>query len=265
MKQMNIMPRVAVLSRALTTAVLVSCAAVLTLPTPALAGDGNQDNPGVIPPQASPNGHTYGEWGAMWWEWALGLPPDQNPVLDPTGDLASAGQRGEVWFLAGTFGGPGDRTVTLPPGKKLFFPIVNWVAWEPDDDETARLIAEHLGLDPNTLTEAEVLRILAAWLTDRSTPLSCTVDGVPVANLENYRAASPDFAFTMDDDLAALFGVPGGLKTPAVADGYWIMLKPLPAGAHTVEFHGVVDISVANGDPFDQSFTVDVVYHLTVE
>jgi hypothetical protein len=219
MKRESSNQREGIPSHALTTAALLICAAVITPPSPALAGKGNRDNPGVIPPQASPNGHTYGEWGAMWWEWALGLPPDQNPVVDPTGDLASVGQQGSVWFLAGTFGGPGDRTVTVPQGKMLFFPIVNWVAWEPDDEETARLIVEHLGLDPDVLTEAEVLRILAAWLTDRSTPLSCTVDGVPVARLEDYRAASPDFAFIMDDDLAALFGVPGGLKTPAVTDG----------------------------------------------
>jgi hypothetical protein len=258
MKQPNTKPRVATLSLALT-------ATVLTMPSNALAGKGNQNNSGVIPPQASVNGLTYGEWGAMWWQWAFGQSPDQNPVLDPTGDLASSGQQGSVWFLAGTFGGPAERTATVPTGKKLFFPIVNWSAWEPDDDATARLIAEHLGLDPDAMTEAEILRVTADWLTDHSTPLSCTVDGVSVANLENYRAASPDYEFIFDDELAALFGIPGGLKTPAVSDGYWIMLKPLSAGTHEIEFHGVVDISVANGDPFDLSFTVDVIYHLTVE
>lgn len=264
MKRENANPRVAMISRALTAAVLLACAVVFTLPTPVLAGKGNQDNPGVIPPHASPNGHTYGEWSAKWWQWALGLPPDINPLLDPTGDLAGSGQEGQVWFLAGTFGGPAERNAVIPAGKKLFFPIVNWTVWEPDDDETARLIVEHLGLDPNVLTEAEILRITAAWLADRSTPLSCTVDGVPLANLGNYRAESPDYEFILDDDLAALFGLPGGLKTPAVADGYWIMLAPLPVGEHTIEFHGVVDISEANGDPFDLSFAVDVIYHLTV-
>ena len=64
MKRENTNSRVAILSHAFTAAVLLSCAAVLTLPIPALAGKGNQVNPGVIPPQASPHGHSYGEWAA---------------------------------------------------------------------------------------------------------------------------------------------------------------------------------------------------------
>ena len=264
MKQDNLNPRVAKFTHALTAAALLICAAALTLPSTALAGKGNQGNPGVIPPQASPDDHTYGEWSAMWWQWAFGLAPDVNPVLDTTGDLAASGQSGPVWFLAGTFGGPAERYATIPSGKKLFFPIVNWSVWEPDDDETSRLIVEHLGLDPNVLTEAEILRLTANWLADRSMPVSCTVDGVAIKNLENYRAESPDFEFIFNDELAELFELAGGLKSPAVADGYWLMLAPLSVGEHMIEFHGVAEISEANGDPFDLSFTVDIIYHLTV-
>ena len=264
MKTQSTSPRGAISSRSLTAAALLFCAAFISLPSPALAGNGNQGNPGVIPPQASPDDHTYGEWSAMWWQWAFGQAPDVNPVLDETGDLAGSGQSGPVWFLAGTFGGPAERTAAIPAGKKLFFPIVNWSVWEPDDDETSRLIVEHLGLDPNVLTEAEILRITANWLADRSAPISCMVDGVSINNLANYRAESPDFEFIFDDDLAALFGLDGGLKSPAVADGYWLMLAPLPSGEHTIEFHGVAEISTANGDPFDLYFTVDILYHLNV-
>lgn len=264
MKKQNTILRAAILLRALMAVALVSCAAVLTLPSTSLAGKGNQNNPGVIPPQASPNGSTYGEWSAKWWQWAFGLAPDVNPVLDLTGDLAGSGQSGPVWFLAGTFGGPAERTATIPAGKALFFPIVNWSVWEPDDDEASRMIVEHLGLDPDVLTEAEILRITANWLADRSAPISCTVDGVPINNLADYRAESPVFDFIFNDELADLFGLPSGLKSPAVADGYWLMLAPLPIGEHTIEFHGVADISTANGDPFDIYFTVDIIYHLNV-
>ena len=55
--------------------------------------------------------------------------PSINPLLDQTGQNAALGQSGEVWFLAGTTGGSAERTVTVPPGKALFFPIVNnlWI------------------------------------------------------------------------------------------------------------------------------------------
>ena len=114
------------------------------------------------------------------------------------------------------------------------------------------------------LTEAQILRQTANRLADRSMPISCTVDGVAIKNLANYRAESPDFEFIFNDELAGLFGLPGRLKSPAVADGYWFMLAPLSVGEHTIEFHGVSDISTANGDPFDLYFTVDIIYHRTV-
>ena len=40
----------------------------------ATAGQGNQGNPGVVPPQAHPNDMTYGQWAAAWWHWALSIP-----------------------------------------------------------------------------------------------------------------------------------------------------------------------------------------------
>ena len=62
----------------------------------ASAGQGNQGNPGVIPPQASSHGQTYGEWSAAWWQWVLSVPADHNPALDLRGADAAQGQSGPV-------------------------------------------------------------------------------------------------------------------------------------------------------------------------
>jgi len=81
-------------------------------------------NPGVIPPQAKAHGMTYGEWSAKWWQWAVSLPLDHNPLAD-TADC-STGQLGSVWFLGGSFvSSTEERDCTVPPGKALFFPIIN--------------------------------------------------------------------------------------------------------------------------------------------
>ena len=84
--------------------------------------------PRVLPPNSTPHGATYGEWGARWWQWCFALPISENPMFDTTGEHAAAGQHGSVWFLAGTFtGGDPDvaRNVTIPPGKALLIPIIN--------------------------------------------------------------------------------------------------------------------------------------------
>jgi hypothetical protein len=87
-------------------------------------------NPGVLPPQSHPFGATYGEWAARWWQWAYKQPVDTNPLFQ-TGQVdLSQGQSGKVWFLGGVFNtsGTADRTGTVPAGKALFFPILNFEA-----------------------------------------------------------------------------------------------------------------------------------------
>ena len=64
---------------------------------------GGQGNPGVLPPNSSVLGKSYGEWGAEWWKWAVSIPLAINPMNDQTGANAAQGQSGSVWFLAGTF------------------------------------------------------------------------------------------------------------------------------------------------------------------
>src|SRR5262249_5180929 len=99
------------------------------LPAAAQAGGEGNPNPGVLPPQSNAHGMSYAQWGDRWWLWNYSIPLPFNPVQDTTGAYAGVGQSGPVWFLAGTSGGNVVRTIVVPPGKSLFFPIVNniWV------------------------------------------------------------------------------------------------------------------------------------------
>jgi hypothetical protein len=92
--------------------------------------------------------------------------------------------------------------------------------------------------------------------------LSCTIDGVAVANLSAYRASSPEFSFTAPTPW--IFGATGGAGV-SVADGYYLMLAPLSGGAHTIHFSGAFHFAIAEGDPFDADFGVDDTYNITVQ
>ncbi|HEX2273985.1 MAG TPA: hypothetical protein VHG90_08945 [Acidimicrobiales bacterium] len=194
--------------------------------------------PRVLPPRARPFGLTYEQWAARWWQWALAIPEDQNPMLDPTGEDCAVGQSGRVWFLAGTFGGgPATRVCTVPAGKALFFPIVNavFVATEPGETEAIahEVLREHIDqVDVSTL--------------------AVEVNGVPIPNLGRYRAHSATFPVVFPED--NVFGVPAGFYPIAAADGYWIMLAPLPPGTHTVHFRG----ELPNGTLLDVTYTLIV-------
>jgi len=56
----------------------------------------------------------------------MGRKTGVNPVTDTTGQFCATGQKGAVWFLAGTFGVPSSvsRTCTVPAGQALFFPVI---------------------------------------------------------------------------------------------------------------------------------------------
>ena len=211
-------------------------------------------NPGVLPPESYPYGKSYAEWSAEHWKWTYSLAADAHPLTD-TADV-STGQSGPVWFLGGTWApttdldgnviGIADRHVTVPVGKSLFFPIID---------------AEASTAEGNGTAEAD-LRAFANYLVDHAVNLSCTVDGQPLENVEAYRASSPLFSF---GPLPAnnLLGLPAGTTSPAVSDGYFVMLAPLSKGQHTIHFAGAFVFTQAQ-DGFDFSFTLDITYHLTV-
>jgi hypothetical protein len=211
------------------------------------AGQGNQGNPSVIPPQASSHGQTYGEWSAAWWQWVLSIPADHNPALDLTGADAAQGQSGSVWFLAGVFGSSGavERTITVPPGKALFFPLINfvWISTVPEDPHTA-----------------EGIRAIIEPPADAATDLACEVDGVPLKNLAAYRTESPLFEVTLP--AGDVFGAGPATYGPSMDQGYYLMLAPLSAGEHSIHFKGTMPATIA---PYWTPFSVNVTYHITVQ
>ena len=224
---------------------------------PAPAADAS--NPGVIPVQAKANGLTYGDWSARHWKWLFSMPVDEHPLFG-TADV-SEGQSGEVWFLGGSFAStelvPGvfiaeeTRDVTIPPGKKLFFPIVD---------------SEASTVEGNGATEEE-LREAAQFFSDFIVldSLFCEVDGRPVKNLADFRVQSPLFTFgpLPDNNILEAFGVtaPEGTKSKSVSDGVFVMLATLSAGTHTVHFGGVSDLTSVGGPIFIQ----DITYNITVK
>jgi hypothetical protein len=199
----------------------------------------------VIPPDAVIFGKTYGEWAGEWWNWGLKEPTATNALTDDTGEDGHLNQSGPVWFLAGNFGGTSVREVTIPEGKTLFFPILNATWWVPEDGAT----------------EAAV-RAGAHSLIDPASVLYATVDGVQLLKLFGFRAESPPGGYVQHIPPGSIattdFGYAPGDRYPAVADGYWVALEPLPAGDHVVYFTGAV------GNPRAPGFELEVTYTLHV-
>ena len=239
-------------ARGLKPALLASAILLLAAALPALAGEGNAGNPGILPPQSHACGKTYADWSVKWWQWVFSLPATNSPILD-TGDC-SAGQSGPVWFLAGAFvGTTNTRSCTIPAGVALFFPIAN--GWADDTD------------CPSYDTfSVEQLAGFASGFVDSASGLSCTIDGVPVKGLDDpitspYRVGPQVFSYTLastDNILANHFGlacIPNGITVAGAAeDGVYLLLAPLSAGQHTIHF----SVHFGGGG------SLDITYELTV-
>lgn len=198
--------------------------------------------PGVISAQvfskdAEPFGKSYRDWVTEWVQWAYSIPASVHPLTDPGGDYCAIGQRGKAWFLGTTFGGSATRSCTIPAETGVFFPIVS-------------LSCDNVGVDP-ALDPASLRDLCASYL--EQTVLEVQLDGKEIKNLNQYRFKSPVFTYSLPDD--NLFGYSTGVVYPVIADGYFLMLKPLSPGNHVLHIHGGLP-------PY--GFDIEATYNLNV-
>ena len=168
------------------------------------------DNASVPWTDGPVDGVSLGDWTAQWWRWA------QNAVIapyrDPDGRLCDLDQSGPVWFLAGTDGTfEPTRRCVVPEGKYLLLPVINMVYLQRTDVRKRMPCAE--------------LQRGSAVNNDRLVSAVVVLDGKPLGDMRVHRVRSDGcFAFDPEDASSPL----------AAADGYWLMLKPLPRGHHTI-------------------------------
>jgi hypothetical protein len=211
------------------------------------------NNSYAFPKTAHPYGKSITAWTQDWWAHMFSFGCDEFPILDEDGSNAIPSTAGPVIFLPGNFGGVTERTITVPHGKAMLFPIVNvlWV-YHPCYE-----IAEEDQWFADGTLEENILEIFNS-IFSQGADLSVTLDGYSFTNLTNYRHTSGLYSFNPNAELAGCFGDPCLAETGQLwlTDGYWIMLKPLQRGQHTLNFAGLVQ---ANG------FELDITYNITVE
>lgn len=233
--------------------------ACLTVAGPCMAGRGFYPPSAVFPRDAVVYGKTYGEWSSAWYQWVSTQPASKNPLFD-TADC-SAGQSGPVWFLGGRYCStldpscpdkPATRECTVPAGKALYFPVVNFQC----ADAEAKL--GYCGDAGPIVTE---MRAFIADGIDQTTNLRVEVDGRAVLGdlKRDFRVQSPFFtSFLPEDNFLAAIGETGvgAGQVWGVDDGIYVMLKPLTRGKHTIRFAGT----------FPQyNFSLDFTYDVTVK
>lgn len=200
----------------------LALASTLTLSTAAWAGgDYKAEDP------------SFRELSAQWWQWALSIPAPVNPLAEFTddGSVCMVGQRGSVWFLAGTLvGGTVSRKCSVPAGTAIFFPVVNSMQVNTPGV---------CGQGPNEVLTVADMRVNVAKFIDGVTQMTATLDGKAIKAMRRVRS-EPFAAALPADNLFVPFcgddGQPAGVFSPGVDDGYYVKLEGLKPGPHTLQF-----------------------------
>ena len=167
----------------------------------------------LLPVQAKVGNESFAALTARWWQWAERMPIP--PYVDPDGRLCKIDQVGPVWFLAGTDGTFNARRMCIiPKDRHILVPIINMRY-----SNTRQADGKPLPIPCKVLQEG------AAVNNDRLGSAIVLIDGAPVSNVARFRVRS-EGCFRLS---------PGDEDSPnTAADGYWLLLKPLPPGRHTL-------------------------------
>jgi hypothetical protein len=240
------------LHRLLTLTVLLMALVSLNA-HPAVATDRDDDKdddhkPRIARIDAKPQGQTYGRWAAEWWQWALGIPAAVNPLTDTTGEHCAQRQVDEVWFLAGSIVGSVVRDCEIPGRKSLFFPLIN------------NFYGAFLNDPPETRTE-EFVREQGSCT--EPVEISVEIDGFEVRKPTRFftgPSGSQSPIFNIQLPPGNLFGVdetvvPELVLSPSAEQGYYLFVRPLSRGTHTIRW-------IASG--CTPGGSQDITYNLTV-
>jgi hypothetical protein len=207
----------------------------------------------MLDPNQPQYGMTYADWAVTWWQWIYSQPGSQGATFDATGANCSVAQdpASPVFFLAGDEGGTVVRPdCAFSSSKAIFFPILNGGA-------------DNAGVPVAQQETTAQLQATAQQELDNITPSSLKVswDDKPLDNPTAGKEGPTQFSYSLPygDNFWSAVGLPGvsGTIDPAFTVGYWVMLPPQPAGAHTLRFSGA-----AGGS---QPFSLDVTFELTLQ
>jgi hypothetical protein len=178
-------------------------------------------NSSIYPLDSKPYGDSYADWVIKYWKRIVAIPEHEHPNLDKTGEKCAVSQKDpNVWFLAETFGESVVRQCTIPNGTSIFLPIL---PSECNDDY------------PNVYNSNEQRLVKCSDEGIPSPLLKLVIDGSEITSVEKFRVQTHLFNLTFYGDNPYSNGITPGTYE-SVATGYYVILKPLALGRHSIDF-----------------------------
>jgi len=202
--------------------------------------DAHAGGPVVLKPTENIGGQPQAAFVSQWWQWVMRLPDGVRAYQDPSGAQCGLNQSGPVWFLAGTEGTDEvARECTIPGGRYLLLPVIAAIGHSkpghPLSCTQAKAAAQN---DHGPLQQAQVI-----------------LDGKAITGIEHYRQQS---SACFDAFANAKYLDHPESYMPSATDGYWLMLRPLPAGIHHLSVRARYGSTKAMPDGLEQVFEYEL-------
>lgn len=203
----------------------------------------------IFPIDSKPFGQAYEEYVKNYWKLLLPIPIEKNPMEDKTGERCHLGQENSnssVFYLYGSTGGVTEITCKIPLGLGLFIPISTVEASEAESPKAT----------------VDELHKISKNDQDQVTSLLLKINGTEYSDqdLRKYRTHTQVFEVVFPEN--ALFGAAPG-RSKVVADGFYVITKPLPEGNYTIETK--TSLACLEPDCTAPTFVGENKYHLIVQ
>jgi hypothetical protein len=210
-------------------------------------------NPGLYSINESPFGTAYSTWIARWLNWTAGISNTEHPrdFADRTCNVSQTWK--DVWFLPDTLNGNIVRECEVPHGKAIFIPITT--GWQS--------VAESEEFRGKPLNEIKDSLIKGASYCDNfNVERVAEIDGQKVQGLEGdspYRTNTTQL-FNLTYGENNIYDVKPE-TSPAFAEGWFLFLKPLPQGDHTLK----IDSKIKNPSDVSCDYEGHTVWKIKVK
>lgn len=227
---------------------------------------GQSTDPYIFSVDSSPYSTSFKEWTQKWWQWYVSVPKLNNPNFEEAEDVKYVPKpcsylqdpASPVFFVPYVIrekGAFATMTCDVPRNKAIMVGIDNGIMDFGDPT-----------VQPKTV---DMLTKIVTQSNIFPNKFDITLDGKPLAltNEQKYRVQSEPVNTTLPQN--NIWDERPGTYL-SVADGWYLMLKPLPPGDHILHYttgyrDHKSDPTIPSGQGNKDPYIQDVTYHLVVK